>query len=88
MSEFEIIGKQHNDVKIVTAVKVRESSSEVIYDVKDIVKFINLKMRSFYTLYNGVRAEVRVGVSSLGNKYLISSSDKIKENNIDLLPDF
>lgn len=56
-----------------------------IHSVEQIYDWIEARMHNFYTYENGNRAEVRTGISSQGRKYITTSPDGVKENNLDEL---
>jgi len=87
MTSFEIIKKRHDENKVVTHVKLREKD-DLVRKVEQIIKWLNNEKYSFYTMYENIQADVRVGKHpETGREFLISTADGIQGNNIDNLPD-
>lgn len=82
MAEYKINCRIVDTAGVILRVGVdgcKTNSVEEVYD------WITAGIHNFYTYENGKRAEVKTGKSSLGKKYITTSPDGVKENNLDEL---
>jgi hypothetical protein len=82
MTEHQVTCVQHDIHRNITSIGAgaqRWSTAQAISEIDG-------KRKRFYTLVNGVRADVQVMQTKEGKKYLRTDPDKTTRNNLDDLP--
>lgn len=78
MTEYRIICR----VVDTTGVILKVGISDGMYSVEKIYDWIKAGTHNFYTYEECKRAEVRIGISPQGKKYLTTNPDSKIENNL------
>ena len=81
MSEYRIHCKISDNQGVIQSVGIGKDT----FTVEQIWQWIESNTHNFFTQENNRRAEVRHGISPIGNHYITTAPDGITQNNLDEL---